>query len=158
MRRLTQLVLVVSGLGALMIFARDMPPAPTDASTPMALTATQAQMTPEQRWKTTSPFSKMLAVREKVVFNVTRWEKGGFDNIAFVWAIIENKSEHSFKDIEIECDFNGQSGTRLSTGKKTVYEAFPAKSTRKINRFSMGLIHSQVSNGSCRIGDLVVLD
>lgn len=85
------------------------------------------------------------------------WKKGGFDNVMLLNAKIKNEGMQDVKDIEIECAHSSNSGTRIDSNKKVIYELVKAGKTIKIKDFSMGFIHSQASSTSCRITDLVLL-
>ena len=85
------------------------------------------------------------------------WHKGGFDSIMMLNAKIKNEGKRDVKDIEIECTHSSNSGTRIDSNKKIVYELIKAGKSVSIKEFNMGFVHSQATSTSCRITDLVLL-
>ena len=85
------------------------------------------------------------------------WKKGGFDSVMMLTATIKNDGERDVKDMQIECSHASNSGTRIDSNKKVVYELVKAGKIVTIKDFSMGFIHSQATSTSCRISDLVLL-
>lgn len=85
------------------------------------------------------------------------WHKGGFDSIMMLNATIKNDGARDVKDIEIECTHSSNSGTRIDSNKKVIYELVKAGKSVRIKDFSMGFIHSQANSTHCQITDLVLL-
>lgn len=104
---------------------------------------------------------KVINPKEKALASVKleKWEgrKGGFDNVMLLTAKIKNDGDRDVKDIEIECTHASNSGTRIDSNKKIVYELVKAGKTVSIKDFGMGFIHSQATSSSCSIIDLTVL-
>lgn len=84
------------------------------------------------------------------------WSRGGFENVMMADFTITNPTPYTLKDIEITCEHSGSSGTRIDSNRRTIYEIVPAKGTKRIRNFNMGLIHSQAKSSACAITDLVV--
>lgn len=93
----------------------------------------------------------------KVKIKTYNWNKGGFDSIMMLNATIENLSGKDVKDIKITCDHSSNSGTKIDSNTKVIYETFKAGKTKKIHDFNMGFIHSQAAKTGCYIVDLVLL-
>lgn len=85
------------------------------------------------------------------------WHKGGFDSVMLLNAKIKNEGTRDVKDLTIECRHASNSGTRIDSNKKVVYELVKAGKTVTIKDFSMGFIHSQATKTNCAITDLVLL-
>lgn len=85
------------------------------------------------------------------------WHKGGFDNIMMLNAKIKNEGARDVKDIEIECTHSSNSGTRIDSNKKVIYEIIKAGKIVSIKEFNMGFVHSQATSSNCRITDLVLI-
>lgn len=84
------------------------------------------------------------------------WGKKGFDNIMSANFTIKNMSNSDIKDIEITCNHYSKSKTKIDSNTRTIYEIFKKNSTRTINDFDMGFIHSQANSSSCEITDFVI--
>lgn len=95
-------------------------------------------------------------VKEQVKIKKLDWNKGGFDSVMMVKATFENKSNKDIKDIELTCEHFSNSGTKIDSNKKTIYETIKAGKSKSIHDFNMGFIHSQAASTSCSITDLVV--
>ena len=85
------------------------------------------------------------------------WHKGGFDNVMMLNATIKNGGGRDVKDIEIECTHSSNSGTRIDSNKKIVYELVKAGKSVRIKEFNMGFIHNQAASTGCQITDLVLI-
>jgi zinc-ribbon domain len=85
------------------------------------------------------------------------WKKGGFDNIMMLSTTIKNEGTRDVKDIEIKCKHASNSGTKIDSNTKVIFEVVKAGKTLRIKDFSMGFIHSQAASTSCDITDLVLL-
>ena len=85
------------------------------------------------------------------------WKKGGFDNIMLLAATIKNEGTHDVKDLEISCRHSSNSGTKIDSNTKVVFELVKAGKSLRIKDFSMGFIHSQATSTSCQITDLTLL-
>lgn len=79
------------------------------------------------------------------------WNKSGFGSVMMAKLIIKNKNDFEVKDLVVKCDLFGNSGSRIGTATKTVYESVPAKTAKTINDVNMGFINSQTSSTSCGI-------
>ena len=84
------------------------------------------------------------------------WSKGGFNNVMLADFKIKNDNEFPIKDVTITCNHAARSGTKLGSNTQTIYEVVKAKSTKRINNFNMGFIHSQTGGSRCEVTDLVM--
>ncbi|ENX60732.1 conserved hypothetical protein [Acinetobacter proteolyticus] len=85
------------------------------------------------------------------------WSKGGFGNIMMIDMTIKNNGTKDIKDFTVECDHSSNSGTKIDSNKRVVYEVVKAGETKKMKEFNMGFIHSQAASSSCGITDIVVM-
>ena len=85
------------------------------------------------------------------------WGKQGFGNVMIANFTIRNKSNYDVKDIEAKCTHSANSGTVIDSNDRTIYEIVKAHTTKKVNGFNMGFIHSQAAQSSCEIVDLTLI-
>jgi hypothetical protein len=85
-----------------------------------------------------------------------RWTKAGFDNIMELTGSITNKSAFAIKDLKITCDHFANSGTKIDSNTRMLYEAIPAGKSFKFQNFNMGFIHSQAASSSCEVEDFTI--
>ena len=64
---------------------------------------------------------------------------------------LENGSYLDLKDPEIACDMRGQSGTRIKTVSKVIYEVLPEERKRSFSDVEMGEIPEQVAYFNCYV-------
>lgn len=85
------------------------------------------------------------------------WSKGGFESIMMIDMTIKNNGHKDIKDFTVECEHSSNSGTKIDSNKREVYEIIKAGETRTFKEFNMGFIHSQAKSSSCGITNLVVM-
>lgn len=95
-------------------------------------------------------------VKKSLILDYT-WHKEGFSNIMSADFTISNNSEYKIKDIEINCNHYGESGTRIDSNERKIYEIIDAKAKKSYFNFNMGFIHDQVSTTNCSIKDFAVI-
>ena len=109
----------------------------------------------------THPAAAQLDPKEQALNSVKLekfdWKKGGFDSIMMLSATIKNEGTRDVKDIEIKCKHASNSGTKIDSNTKVVFEIVKAGKSLRIKDFSMGFIHSQAASTSCEITDLVLI-
>jgi ribosomal protein L40E len=86
-----------------------------------------------------------------------KWTAGGFGSIMLISLKFKNEGARDVKDIEVQCDSSSNSGTKIDTNKKTVFELVKAGKSVTIREFNMGFINNQAAATSCRVTDLVLL-
>lgn len=115
---------------------------------------------PFERWHTEEKAKEDAKVAKQVAVYHTKldftWSKGGFDNVLLANFKIRNDNEFPIKDVTITCNYTAASGTELGSNTQTIYEVVKAKSTKSINNFNMGLIHSQTGGMRCEVTDIVL--
>ena len=84
------------------------------------------------------------------------WRKGAFDSIMEATFIIRNKSTHDIKDIQILCTHFANSGTKIDSNKRTIFEVIKANSKETYSNFNMGFIHEQANSTSCKIKNFLL--
>ena len=85
------------------------------------------------------------------------WSTDGFGNVMMIDMKVKNNGTADIKDFTVECDHTSNSGTKIDSNKREVFEIIKAGETRKFKQFNMGFIHSQAASSSCGITDLVVI-
>ncbi len=85
-----------------------------------------------------------------------KWSKGGFGSIMMADFTITNQSKYTVKDLDVTCTHYANSGTKIDSNSRTIYETVPANGKKTIRDFNMGFIHSQAVRSSCEVTDLVV--
>ncbi|MCK9362162.1 MAG: hypothetical protein M0P74_00945 [Syntrophales bacterium] len=95
-------------------------------------------------------------VKEQVKIKKLSWHKSGFDNVMLVNATFENKSNRAVKDIELTCEHYSNSGTKIDSNSRVIYEVVEPGKSKGVHDFNMGFIHSQAAKTSCSITNLVV--
>jgi hypothetical protein len=81
------------------------------------------------------------------------WSKTGFGNVMEANFTITNASTRDLKDFEIRCEHSANSGTKIDSNTRTIYEVVKAGQKRAFKNFNMGFIHEQAVRSSCRITD-----
>ncbi|MBW8891986.1 MAG: zinc ribbon domain-containing protein [Burkholderiales bacterium] len=104
-----------------------------------------------------SPPDPKAVALDSVKLEKLNWTKGGFDSVMLLTTTIKNGGARSVKDLVIECTHYSNSGTRIDSNKKTVFERIDAGKSFRLKEFGMGFIHSQASSTSCAVVDLVLL-
>jgi len=102
------------------------------------------------------PPSEKVVAMAKLSIKKLNWHKGGFDSIMMVDVTFQNFGDKDVKDIELTCDLFSNSGTRIDSNKRVIYEIVPANKTKRARDFNMGFIHNQAASTDCRVTDLVV--
>ncbi len=77
------------------------------------------------------------------------WTKGGFGSVMEADFKIVNDSGIGIRDIEIQCDHFGNSGTKVDSNNRTIYEIVGPKTSRTFNNFNMGFVHTQAATTNC---------
>lgn len=102
-----------------------------------------------------SPDPKNEAMAQ-LEMNKFSWSKGGFDSVMMVNVTFVNKGKRDVKDIELTCEHSSNSGTRIDSNKRVIYEVVSTGKSKTMNEFNMGFIHSQAVKTNCSVTDLVV--
>jgi hypothetical protein len=77
--------------------------------------------------------------------------KGGFGNVAIASFSIRNDNAFDVKDVVIRCEFDGASGTKIGELRSTIYQVVKARSSKRMEDFNLGTVHSQVARGGCDV-------
>lgn len=80
-----------------------------------------------------------------------QWRRGGFDTVALLSFTLKSTLSFPVRDVVIGCEGAGNSGTRIATMVKTVYEIVPAKGSKRVNELNMGFIPDQTTGLGCKI-------
>jgi hypothetical protein len=88
---------------------------------------------------------------DRLTMKAMTWSLGGFKNVGIVNVTIENANDFPVKDVGIRCNFNGKSGTQLSTNDHKIFDTIPAKAKKMFKDVNVGLIDSQSAGASCAV-------
>jgi hypothetical protein len=83
------------------------------------------------------------------------WHKGGFDNVMLLDVTFLNRGSHPVKDIELKCEHFSNSGTRIDSNSRVIYEVVSPGKSKTVKDFNMGLINTQAASSECKITNLV---
>lgn len=86
---------------------------------------------------------------EKVKVAKQDWLREGFGNVATATIWIENGNDYPVRDVTVECDFHGASGTRIHRKREVLFEKFPAKKTTRVAKINLGFIDQQLKTAGC---------
>ncbi|MGK8437271.1 hypothetical protein ACRS3X_07955 [Ectopseudomonas hydrolytica] len=95
--------------------------------------------------------SPLQAAQAATTLEDFSWSKSAGGSLMKADFTIRNGGNRAIKDIEIVCEHQGPSGTKIDSNTRTIYEIVPAGTTRTFTNFDMGFIHSQAVSSSCRI-------
>ena len=99
-----------------------------------------------------------LSVRamRSVTFELIKWERVGFGSVVEVAIYIKNESDVDIKDVSIYCEHYGNSGTKIDSSTRVIYDIVPRKGYQVFEKVNMGFVASQATSGKCKILDLKV--
>ncbi|QUY35620.1 zinc ribbon domain-containing protein [Acinetobacter junii] len=101
-----------------------------------------------------------LSPKEEALNNLEfnfEWSKDGFGNVMMIDMTIKNNGKSDIKDFTVVCEHTSNSGTKIDSNKREVFEIIKAGETRTFKEFNMGFIHTQATSSSCGVTDLVVI-
>jgi|APCry1669190119_1035276.scaffolds.fasta_scaffold26546_1 hypothetical protein len=90
-------------------------------------------------------------VLAKLKVDSLTWEKDGFGTMMKASFVIRNYSPIDVKDIVVTCRHSGNSGTRIDSNTRTVYEVVDHNSYKAVIDFNMGFIRSEVAKSQCDV-------
>jgi uncharacterized membrane protein (Fun14 family) len=82
------------------------------------------------------------------------WRKGGFGSVMFASFDFTNNNNFAVKDITVTCNHSADSGTRIDSNTRTIYQLIDAHSYKSVNDFDMGFIDNQATQTHCYIANL----
>ena len=77
------------------------------------------------------------------------WFKNDFGSVMEVNFMIKNSNPFAVKDLKIRCESAAPSGTIIDSNESVIYDTFPSGQSKKILKFNMGFVNSQVEKTSC---------
>ena len=143
------LTAITVGVGVKLLTANlDIVPVPSETNLPSQRNSPQP-LIPIQN-------SMQLPTRPELLVSVSKlnWEKGGFGLAMVATLTIKNTNSYSVKDLGIDCEMPGNSGTAIQHINQTIYEIIPASSEKTFRAVNMGLLHSQASSAKCSIASV----
>ena len=92
--------------------------------------------------------SEMIA---KIRLDGFRWNKDSFGSIMKATFVIYNDNKSEIKDVVVTCSHKSNSGTKIDSNTRTIYERIPPGGYQSVVDFNMGFIHSAVQSTQCAI-------
>jgi len=74
----------------------------------------------------------------------------GFGTVMVATFTLKNLSSYVVKDIEVQCDHYGASGTKLGTSRKIIYQSLKSQQTLTFPEVNMGFVPDQADSFNCR--------
>jgi hypothetical protein len=96
------------------------------------------------------PISKAEALA-KLSISSFRGGKDGFGTVLIASFVLHNGNTFPVKDLTVTCVHAGNSGTRIDSNTRTVYERIGADQYYSVTDLNMGFIHSAATSTSCRV-------
>lgn len=103
----------------------------------------------------TSAEADRLYPQGKMSLSDFSWSTVAFDQIAEVSFVLKNGNDFSTKDVEVVCEFYGNSGTLLNRSTKTVYDIVKKNGRLPVKNLSMGFVNPQAASANCKIAKAV---
>ncbi|MEA2950686.1 MAG: hypothetical protein QOJ96_206 [Alphaproteobacteria bacterium] len=119
-----------------------------------------SQVSPEPRQNaaasaSTTPAAERPVSRAEALQNLTiggfSWQKDGFGSVMMATFVIYNGNKFAVKDIAVTCARSANSGTKIDSNARTVYERIEAGSYQSVVKMNMGFIHSAASSSACNV-------
>ncbi len=119
---------------------------------PMLLTIFNSKTNPSQidSVAPAAPAAKTQTELDDLAFDF-EWGKAGFGNIMTITGTVKNSGITAVKDVVIQCESSGPSGTLIDKNKRVLYEIVPVGKSVKFKEFNMGFLHTQAASTSCSI-------
>jgi hypothetical protein len=136
--------LVVAASIAIMIFGQQISPEPRQS----AATKASASSTATQE----KPLSRTEQLRNLTIGGFS-WQKDGFGSVMKATFVIYNRNKFAVKDVSVTCTHAANSGTKIDSNTRTVYERINADGYQSVVQMNMGFIHSAASSSKCEVTD-----
>ena len=81
------------------------------------------------------------------------WQKLAFGSVMTATFVIYNQNKFEVKDITVTCKHAANSGTKIDSNKRTVYERINANGYHSVVNLNMGFIHSAATSSTCQVTD-----
>jgi len=88
--------------------------------------------------------------RSPVGFHLDNWQKDGFGTVMVINFTIQNNGSKLIKNPVLICETYGNSGTRLSQKRQTLFDVVPPKENRTFE-LNLGFINSQSTRANCTL-------
>lgn len=79
------------------------------------------------------------------------WEAGGFGSVMIASFTIVNPLSFAVKDVGVQCEVYGESGTRLGIRDEKVFRVVKSRSKERISKLNMGFVNGQSARANCSI-------
>jgi hypothetical protein len=88
---------------------------------------------------------------DSVLLEKLRAKRAGFGVVAEISFTMRNTGTSTVRDIEIGCDFTGQSGTTIASVKRVAYRAIPAGKSEAVRDMNFGFVPQEAVQFTCRV-------
>lgn len=105
---------------------------------------------PAGNTQTERPLSQDEALRN-VTIGSFYWDKDGFGTIMKATFVIHNRNKFPVKDVQVTCTHSANSGTKIDSSTRTVYERISSDGSKAIVGFNMGFMHSAATASKCAV-------
>lgn len=87
----------------------------------------------------------------KLTISGFQWKKDGFGTVMKASFTLHNGNTFPVKDLTVTCLHAANSGTKVDSNTRTIYERIGADRYFSVTDMNMGFIHSAVSSSTCRV-------
>jgi hypothetical protein len=112
------------------------------------------QSAPSRASASTNSADKPLS-RAEALQNVTiggfSWQKDSFGSVMKATFVIYNHNKFAVKDVTVTCTHATNSGTKIDSNTRTVYERINVGGYQSVVQMNMGFIHSAATSSKCEI-------
>lgn len=116
----------------------------------VAVQASAPEPTPAAIASVERPLSHEEALRN-VTIGSFYWDKDGFGTIMKATFVIHNRNKFPVKDVQVTCTHSANSGTKIDSNTRTVYERISSDGSKAIVGFNMGFMHSAATASKCAV-------
>ena len=92
-----------------------------------------------------------LPLSDRVDLSKFVWARVGFKTVAEASFVLLNRNDRPVRDVVVSCDFLGNSGTKISTARRTIYETIAPGKSLPVKEIGFGFIDQQVAKVSCTV-------
>jgi membrane protein implicated in regulation of membrane protease activity len=136
---------------ALMVLGWQLSPQLQTSGTPEAAASASTSASSDKVQATKEkPISRTEALANLTI-NGLHWRKNGFGTIMTASFVLHNGNTFPVKDLTVTCNHTANSGTKIDSNTRTIYELIGANGYHSVNDMNMGFIHSAVSSSTCRV-------
>ena len=118
------------------------------ATAKVAASGTTTEVAPQPAME--KPVSKSDALQNLTIGGFS-WKKDDFGMMMKATFVIYNRNKFPVKDPIVTCTHAANSGTKVDSNTRMIYEQIDAGGHHSVVQMNMGFIHSAVSSSTCRV-------